>query len=106
MATTLLGTLAIFVMLYALAGVTQPRTNTAYAVSAHGMSMSARQDDVAPAHAQANDGGSDTRVWVQAYTIMAAGGAMAVGLLLCLVRVMLGRSRPPAPQDGDAAGHH
>lgn len=57
--------------------------------------------------AQASDGAEDTRVPVQVWTVMAAGGAMAVGLVLFLVRVLLGRAQPPPPpQEGEASGHH
>jgi hypothetical protein len=45
----------------------------------------------------------DQRLPVQLWTVMAAGGAAAVGLLLFFVRIALGRVAPPPPQE-DA--HH
>lgn len=57
--------------------------------------------------AQATDGADGTRVPVQVWTVMAAGGAMAVGLVLFLVRVLLGRAQPPPPpQEGEPSGRH
>ena len=49
------------------------------------------------------DGGDDTRVAVQLWTVLAAGGAAAVALVLFLLRVMLGRVKeapPPSEHDG------
>ncbi len=45
----------------------------------------------------------DHKVAVQAWTIMAAGGAGAVFLLLFFVRIALGRVPPPPPQE---EAHH
>jgi hypothetical protein len=48
-------------------------------------------------------------VWVQAYTVLAAGGAAALFLLLFLVRIALGRGPvAPPPQEDTApeAAHH
>ncbi len=41
----------------------------------------------------------DAKVAVQTWTIMAAGGAAAVGLLLFFLRIALGRVPPPPPQE-------
>ena len=43
----------------------------------------------------------DSRVAVQTWTVVAASSAAAVGLLLLLVRVAMGWTKPPPPQEGD-----
>ncbi len=58
---------------------------------------------------EAPQSSEDTRVWVQAYTVLAAGGAAALFLLLFLVRIALGRAPvAPPPQEDTApeAAHH
>jgi len=52
---------------------------------------------------QANDDGDDTSMRVQLWTVLAAGIAAGVGLLLYLVRVILGRVQPPPAQHQDEA---
>jgi hypothetical protein len=47
--------------------------------------------------------GDDHKVAIQAWTIMAAGGAAAFGLLLFFLRIALGRVPPPPPQE---EAHH
>ena len=48
--------------------------------------------------------GEDHKVAVQAWTIMAAGGAAALFLLLLFLRIALGRV-PPAPPQEEGAHH-
>jgi hypothetical protein len=52
---------------------------------------------------QTDAGSGDHTFAVQLWTVLAAGGAMGVGLLLFLVRVALGRTKPPPPQE---EAHH
>jgi len=50
----------------------------------------------------ATDGGQ--RMHVQLWTVLAAGGAACVGLLLFLARIAMGWVKPPPPPQEDA--HH
>ncbi len=50
------------------------------------------------------NGGADSTVEVQTWTIMAAGGAAALFLLLFFARIALGRVAPPPAQEEGA--HH
>jgi hypothetical protein len=52
---------------------------------------------------QTPDSANDQRVPVQLWTVLAAGGAMGVGLVLFLLRIALGRVKPPPPQE---EAHH
>jgi hypothetical protein len=66
--------------------------------------------DDAPAiidHVPAQDDAAaqgDTRVPVQVWTVLSAAGAMAVGLLFFLVRLVLGWVKP-APPSQEEGGH-
>ncbi len=52
---------------------------------------------------QADDSGSDHTLAVQLWTVLAAAGAVGVGLVFFLVRVALGRVKLPPPQE---EAHH
>jgi len=70
-----------------------------------GASLEAASDAGGPdALLAQTDGGSDQLLPVQLWTVLAAGGAAGVGLVLFLVRVAIGRVKPP-PQE-EAQSHH
>ena len=52
---------------------------------------------------QSDDNGSDHTLAVQLWTVLAAAGAAGVGLVFFLVRIALGRVRPPPPRE---EAHH
>jgi len=69
-----------------------------------GPSLEAASDAAGPDALLAQaDGGGDQLLPVQLWTVLAAGGAAGVGLVLFLVRVALGRVKPPPPQE---EAHH
>jgi len=69
-----------------------------------GPALEAASDAAGPdALVAQTDGGSDQLLPVQLWTVLAAGGAAGVGLVLFLVRVALGRVKPPPPQE---EAHH
>ena len=67
-----------------------------------GDSDAAPQIDVAP---QASDDDDDTSMRVVLWTLLAAGIAAGVGLVLYMVRVLLGRVQPPTVQQQKDAHH-
>lgn len=80
----------------------------AAAIGPDGTAIVAQGSDTSPqidGAAQASDDGDDTSMRVQLWTVLAAGIAAGVGLLLYLVRVMLGRVQPPPAQQQDDAHH-
>ncbi len=100
-----LGVVALLVACSALA--LAPRS--ARAVGHAGVAMSARYDSgpsLGPNALALGSSGGETRVPVQLWTVLAAGGAMGVGLLLFLLRLLLGRVQPRSSHDEQGAGHH
>lgn len=81
--------LAIGVVSYADATST---ANDTYGLRDSSPAIGAQQGD----DSNASDG---SRVHVQVWTVMAAGGAAAIGLVLYVVRVVLGRVPPPPPRE-------
>lgn len=56
-----------------------------------------------------NDTGAaagDARVDIQLWTLIASGGAAAIGLVLFVVRVAMGWVQRPTPEEIEAAKHH
>lgn len=95
-----IGIVVVAVLFVSLA--TRPNTGQAAeqpSIGSHHASVDQQVDGSTP-----SDSASDTKVPVQIWTIMAAGGACAVFLLLFLLRVGLGRVAPPPPQE--EAAHH
>jgi hypothetical protein len=67
------------------------------------VAASVGQAGPAAALLQTQDSVKDQRVPVQLWTVLAAGVAMGVGLVLFLLRIALGRVKPPPPQE---EAHH
>ncbi len=52
--------------------------------------------DVSP---QAEEADDDSGIWVQSWTVVAAAGAAAVGLLAFMARAIMGWVKPPPPPE-------
>ena len=68
-----------------------------------GQTMAAGSGPPAAEHLQTPDTTNDQRLPVQLWTVVAAVGAAGIGLVLLLVRIALGRVKPPPPQE---EAHH
>ncbi len=93
---TLIAAVAIAALLLALDAVAPQMTvarerGSAIAVGASHLGLAPIQGT------EAQDDGQ--RVPVQLWTVLAAGGAAGVGLVLFLLRIALGRVKPPPPQE-------
>ena len=96
---------AAFVLALLVVGLASTRTPVSHASQAQTMS-SYHQAPGEPqtAESPAPATGEDQKVPVQLWTVLAAGAAGAVFLLLFMARVALGRVQPPPPQE--EAAHH
>ncbi len=88
---------ACVALLFALAvvAVANAERTAGHTATADGPHISLQQDGGA-------SNADDSRIDVQVWTIMAAGGAASLGLVLFLVRILLGRVQPPPPQQKNA----
>jgi len=92
---TLLLALGLTLALLFVAGATATQAADDHPDSPAILDIAPQTDDV--------DSDNDTRVWVQSWTILAAIGAAGVGLILFMVRVVLGWVKPPPVLDEE--GH-
>lgn len=103
----------VFVATAALAALLVAAAHNTHAVEAtqHAWPSLVTLDtgDDAPSFVQeeqpVQDPDDDDRVPVQVWTVLAAGGAMALGLVLFMVRAVLGLVKPPPPPQ-ESAEHH
>ncbi|MGB2695904.1 MAG: hypothetical protein WBD55_12080 [Dehalococcoidia bacterium] len=96
MPRTLLAICAASVLALGVAGYANASTTSASSAYSEAPQISAQ----ANGDSSTTDGSRDN---VQVWTVLAAGGAAAIGLVLYIVRVVLGRVQPPPPQE---ESHH
>lgn len=92
---TLIAACVALLLALGVIAVANAERTASHAATADGPHISLQQDRAA------NDA-DDSRIDVQVWTIMAAGGAASLGLVLYLVRILLGRVQPPPPQQENA----
>lgn len=104
-ATLIAGVLAML----AVGSIALAAPRDALALGVAGIVIDASDDASGPAQidrsAQTSDEGDDTSMEVVLWTVLAAAIAAGVGLLLYMVRVILGRVQPPPVQPQDDAHH-
>ena len=111
----MMGRAAVFVVLVMLAVVSSigmgagPRAALAVeqqgsAIAAHDGGAGSAQR-IRSAQQASDDDGGDSGMEVQLWTVLAAGVAAGVGLLLYLVRIIMGWAQPPSRQQQDESHH-
>ena len=105
----MMGRAAVFVVLVMLAVVSSigmgagPRA--ALAVEQQGSASAAHDGGAGSAQQTTDDDGGDSGMAVQLWTVLAAGVAAGVGLLLYLLRIIMGWAQPPSREQQDESHH-